>query len=60
MESIILIVLGALGELSEKGVHYVLELVETKIVASSTAIDNAVFYKVLAAVKTYEPKNPIE
>ena len=60
MDNIILVVLKALGALGEKGVHYVLELIETKIVASSTEIDNEVFFRVLAAVKTYEPKNPIE
>ena len=60
MEIIIITVLNALGALGEKGVHYILELVETKVVASSTEIDNSVFYKVLAAVKTYEPKNPIQ
>ena len=57
MENIILIVLKALGALGEKGVHFVLELIETKIVASSTEIDNEVFYVVLDAVKTYVPKN---
>ena len=60
MENIILVVLKALGALGDQGVHYVLELIETKIVASSTEIDNEVFFRVLAAVKTYEPKNPIE
>ena len=60
MENIIIIVLKALGALGEKGVHYVLDLIETKIVTTSTEIDNEVFYKVLAAVKTYVPKNPIE
>ena len=58
MENIIIVVLKALGALGEKGVHYVLELLETKIVASSTEIDNEVFYVVLNAVKSYEPKNP--
>ena len=60
MENIIIITLKALGSLGEKGVHYVLGLIETKIVASSTEIDNEVFYKVLASIKTYEPKNPTE
>ena len=50
----------ALGALGEKGIHYVLELIETKIVASSNEIDNEVFYTVLSGVKKYEPKNPIE
>lgn len=59
METIIITVLNALGVLGEKGVHYVLDLIETKIVDTSTEIDNAVFYKVLAYVKSYEPKNPI-
>lgn len=59
MENIIITILKALGILGEKGVHYVLELIETKIVESSTEIDNEVFYLVLDAVKSYEPKNPI-
>ena len=60
MENIILIVLKALGALGETGVHYVLEMVETKIVDSSTEIDNEVFYAVLNGIKSYEPKNPTE
>ena len=60
MEIIIVTVLNALGALGEKGVHYVLGLIETKVVASSTEIDNSVFYKVLSAVKSYEPLNPTE
>lgn len=60
METIIITILKALGILGEKGVHYVLELIETKVVESSTEIDNEVFYQVLDAVKSYEPKNPIE
>ena len=60
MENIILIVLKALGSLGETGVHYVLEFIETKIVASSTEIDNEVFYAVLNGIKSYTPKNPIE
>lgn len=60
MENIILIVLKALGALGETGVHYVLEMIETKIVDSSTEIDNEVFYAVLNGIKSYEPKNPIE
>ena len=60
MENIILIVLKALGALGEQGVHYVLELIETKIVASSTEIDNEVFYTVLDGIKSYVPKNPID
>ena len=60
MEKIILIVLKALGALGEKGIHYVLEMIETKIVASSTEIDNEVFYVVLDGIKSYIPKNPTE
>ncbi|MBA7575881.1 hypothetical protein ES708_17717 [subsurface metagenome] len=60
MENIIVVILKALGALGEKGIHYVLELIETKVVASSTEIDNIVFYEVLDAVKTYESKNPID
>jgi len=60
VEKIILIVLKALGSLGETGIHYVLELIETKIVASSTEIDNEVFYTVLNGIKSYNPKNPIE
>lgn len=60
MENIILIVLKALDSLGEKGIHYVLELIETKIVDSSTEIDNEVFYAVLSGIKSYVPKNPIE
>lgn len=60
MENIIIIILKALGALGEKGVHWFLELIETKVVDSSTEIDNEVFYKVLTYVKSYEPKNPIE
>jgi len=57
MEKIILIVLKALGSLGETGIHYVLGLIETKIVATSTEIDDEVFYRVLNGIKSYEPKN---
>ena len=60
MEQIIIIILKALGALGENGIHYVLELIETKVVESSTEIDNEVFYVVLDAIKSYEPKNPTE
>lgn len=60
MENIILIVIKALGVLGEKGVHWFLELIETKVVASSTEIDNEVFYRVLDYIKSYVPKNPTE
>jgi len=60
MENTIIIVLNALGALGERGVHYVLGLIETRIVASSTEIDNSIFYKVINAVKSYEFQNPTE
>jgi hypothetical protein len=60
MENIIIIVLKALGALGEKGVHWFLELIETKVIASSTEIDNEVFFRVLEYVKSYVPKNPTE
>jgi len=60
VENIIIIILKALGSLGEKGVHWFLELIETKVVETSTEIDNEVFYRVLEYVKSYEPKNPTE
>ncbi len=60
MENIIITIIKALGSLGEQGVHYVLELIETKIVATSSEIDNEIFYRVLNAIKSYEPKNPSE
>lgn len=60
MENIIITVLNALGILGEKGVHFVLDKIEAYVILSTTKIDNSVFYKVLAYVKSYVPKNPIE
>lgn len=60
MEQIILIIIKALGVLGEKGVHWFLDLIETKVVASSTEIDDEVFYNVLAWVKSYVPKKPTQ
>ena len=60
MEKIIITVLNALGALGETGIHWLLGVIEDKVVASSTEIDNAVFYKVINGIKTYQFKNPTE
>ena len=58
MENVIITILKALGALGETGVHWLLGIIETKVVASSTEIDDTVFYKVVQYVKSYEFKNP--
>jgi len=60
MEKIILIIIKALGALGETGIHWVLAFIETKIVESSTEVDNELLYTVLKGIKSYVPKNPIE
>lgn len=60
MENIILIIIRALGVLGEKGVHFVLDAIENFIIASANLVDNELFYKVIAYIKTWEPKNPTE
>jgi hypothetical protein len=57
VENIILIVIRALGVLGEKGVHFVLDAIEDFVVGSDNVVDNELFYKVVAYIKTWEPKN---
>jgi len=58
MENIIIVVINALGALGEKGVHWLLNGIETFVVNSPTLVDNELFYKVVTYVKSWQPKNP--
>lgn len=58
MEKIIIIIINALGVLGEKGVHFVLDRLETFVTASTTAVDNSLFYKVVKYIQSWTPKNP--
>jgi len=58
MEKIILTIIRALGTMGETGVHWFLGWVEDVCANTPNLIDNELFYKALAWIKTYEPKNP--
>jgi len=57
MEDVILIIVRALAVLGDKGVHALLDSVNNAIIESPNQIDDELFKIVLAAVKSYEPKN---
>ena len=57
MENIFVTVINALGVLGEKGVHFALDNIEVFVIKSTTAVDNALFYKVVTYIKSWQPKN---
>ena len=57
MEKIILVVITALGTLGEKYAHVVLDALEAFVTKSETPVDNALFYKVVTYIKSWQPKN---
>ena len=57
MENAIVIAINALGQLGEKYTHLGLDLLEQFVTDSETPVDDAVFYKVVANVQSWKPKN---
>ena len=57
MENAIVIAIKALGQLGEKYVHILLDVVEKFVTDSKTPVDNALFYKVVANIQSWKPKN---
>jgi len=60
MEKILVTIINALGAFGEKGVWFILDGIEAFVTKSTTAVDNVLFYKVVAWIKSWTPKNPIE
>ena len=58
MEKIILIIITALGTLGETYAHKAFDALEEWVTKSETEVDNALFYKLISYVKSWEPKNP--
>ena len=58
MEKIILIIITALGTLGETYAHKAFDALEEWVTKSETQVDNALFYKLIAYVQSWEPKNP--
>ncbi len=57
MEDIILIIIRALAVFGEKGIHSLLDSLNSAVANSPNQIDNELFKIVLDAIKNYEPKN---
>jgi hypothetical protein len=58
MEKIILVIINALGSMGEKYAHIALDGLEEWARASEIA--NAIFYKAVGYIQSWEPKNPTE
>jgi len=58
MEKIILIIINALGTLGESFAHKSFDALEAWVTKSETEVDNALFYKLIAYVQSWTPKNP--
>lgn len=58
MEKIILIIINALGTLGENFAHKSFDALEAWVTKSETEVDNALFYKLISYVKSWEPKTP--
>ena len=54
--NVIVTVINALGALSEKYIHLLLDALEVFVTKSETPVDNSVFYKVVAAIQSWTPK----
>ena len=57
MENVIVIAIKALGQLGEKYTHLLLGAVEKFVTDSKTPVDNTLFYKVIANIQSWKPKN---
>ena len=55
--NIIVTVINSLGTLSKKYLHLGLDALEEFVTRTETPVDNSVFYKVVAAVQSWKPKN---
>ncbi|MCJ7790550.1 MAG: hypothetical protein MUP69_10340 [Candidatus Atribacteria bacterium] len=57
MEDLVLIIVRALAIFGENGIHSLLDIVNDKVKASGSKIDDELFKIVLDSVKSYVPKN---
>lgn len=55
--NIIVNIINALGQFSDKYIHMGLNALETYITNSETPVDNVVFYRVVAAIQSWKPRN---
>ena len=60
MDKILVTILNGVGGLPEKGIHWVLDRIEAFVTSSEILVDNVGFYKIVAAIKSWTPKNPTE
>ena len=54
---IVVTVINALGAFGEKYIHIALDALEAFVTKSETPVDNSLFYKVVAAIQSWKPKN---
>ena len=55
--NIIVSIINALGQFSDKYIHVALSALEAYVIKSTTPVDNAVFYRIVAAIQSWKPKN---
>ena len=54
--NVVVTIINALGTLSKKYIHLLLDALEAFVTKSETPVDNTVFYKVVTAIQSWEPK----
>jgi len=60
MDKTLVTILNGVGALPEKGIHWLLDRIEAFVTKSEILVDNAAFYKIVTAIKSWTPKNVTE